>query len=76
MEHITITISAKTLNTIGAGLQEIPYKLAKPAVDEIDAQVRQYLAQKESHNERAPRGEVGDTDGDGNGPDRGYVEQD
>lgn len=76
MEYMTITISAKTLNTIGAGLNELPYKLAKPAIDEIDVQVRSYLAAKESTNDRATRSEIGDTDGDGNGPDRNYVEQD
>lgn len=73
---MTITISALTLNTIGAGLNELPYKVAKPAIDEIDAQVRSYLAEKESGNDRAKGSKIGDSDGDGNGPDRGYVKQD
>lgn len=76
MEYMTIRISAQTLNAIGAGLNELPFKLAKPAIDEIDAQVRSYLAAKESSNDRTKSGETGDTDGDGNGADRGYVNQD
>jgi len=76
LEFITITISAQTLNAIGAGLNELPFKVAKPAIDEIDVQVRSYLAQKESTNDRAKSGEVGDTDGDSYGPDRSYVNQD
>jgi hypothetical protein len=46
MEYITITISAQTLGTIGAGLNELPYKVAKPAIEEIDKQVKEYLASK------------------------------
>lgn len=76
MEYIKLTISATTLNTIGAALQELPYKISKPAIEEIDSQVRKHLEQKESGNDRAKGSEVGDTDGDGNGPDRNYVGQD
>jgi hypothetical protein len=76
MEYVTITISAITLNTIGAALQELPYKLANPAVMEIDKQVRQYLAEKESTNDRATRSKTGDTDGNGDGPGREYIDQD
>jgi hypothetical protein len=43
MEMITITISAQTLNTIGAGLQELPYKVSAPAIKEIDTQVKEHL---------------------------------
>lgn len=76
MESITITISALTLNTIGAALQELPYKVANPAIKEIDKQVRMHLEQKEKSNDRAESCKVGDTDGDSNGPDANYVEQD
>ena len=48
METITITISAQTLNTIGAGLQELPYKAASPAIKEIDEQVQEYLKNKKT----------------------------
>ncbi len=73
---MTIKISAQTLNAIGAGLNELPFKLAKPAIDEIDAQVRSYLAAKELSNDRAKSSETGDTDGAVNGADRSYVNQD
>lgn len=43
MEYITLTISAQTLNAIGAALQEIPYKLAAPAIKEIDEQVKAFV---------------------------------
>lgn len=46
MEYITVTISAQTLATLGAGLQELPYKVAKPAIDEIQVQVNKYLEDK------------------------------
>lgn len=76
MEYITLKISAITLNTIGAGLQELPYKLAYPAVQEIDKQVKLHLEQKEKPRERASSSQIGDANGDGSGPDRNYVEQD
>lgn len=76
MEFFTLSISAQTLNAIGAGLQELPYKLANPAIQEIDRQVREHLARKEKPNDRASNSEAGDTSGDGDGPDRNYVEQD
>lgn len=76
MERMTLTISAMTLNTIGAGLQELPYKLAKPAIDEIDREVRSHLARKEQINDRATSGKTRDADGDGNGPDGNYTDQD
>lgn len=76
MDFITITISAITLNTIGAGLRELPYKLANPAIEEIDKQVRDYLAKKESINDRAKSSATGDADGNGDRPDRNYVDQD
>lgn len=76
MEFITLTISAQTLNTVGVGLRELPYKHAKPALDEIDKQVREHLARKEQVNDRATSSETRDTDGDGNGPDGNYIDQD
>lgn len=76
MEFITITISAITLNTIGAGLREIPYKLADPAIKEIDKQVREYLAKKESANDRTTGSTTGDSDGNCDGPGREYIDQD
>lgn len=75
MEYISLTISAQTLNTLGAALQELPYKLANPAILEIDAEVKRYLAQKEKAHERAESGETGNSDGDGHGPDRHYTDQ-
>lgn len=75
MEYITITISARTLNTVGAGLQELPYKLAQPALVEIDAQVKKYLEQKESLNVGTKSSQAGNADGDGDGPDRQYIDQ-
>lgn len=48
MEYIKITISAQTLNTIGAGLQELPYKVAHPAIVEIDKQVKIYLEEQKA----------------------------
>jgi hypothetical protein len=50
METITLTISAQTLNTIGAALRELPYKLAKPAIDEIDKQVLAYVQRREGES--------------------------
>lgn len=76
MEFITLTISAHALNTVGAGLQGLPYKVAKPVIDEIDRQVREHLARKEQVNDRATSSKAGDTDGDGNGPDGNYIDQD
>lgn len=48
MEYITITISAQTLATLGAGLQELPYKVSKPAIDEIQVQVDKFLEDKKA----------------------------
>lgn len=76
MEYMKLIISAATLNTIGAGLQELPYKVANPAIQEIDKQVKAYLEQKEASHDRTSGSEIGDTDGDGDGADRNYVEQD
>lgn len=46
METITITIKFSTLHLIGAALQEIPYKLAAPAIQEIEAAVQKSQAEK------------------------------
>lgn len=48
MEYITLKISAQTLNTIGAALQELPYKVSAPAIKEIDEQVKTHLAKPKS----------------------------
>lgn len=76
MEYIDLKISAQTLNAIGAALQELPYKLSKPAIDEIDQQVREHLARKVQADDRAKSSKAGDADGDGNGPDGNYIDQD
>lgn len=52
MEYITITISAQTLNTIGVGLQELPYKMASPAIAEIKTQVDVYLENKNKNKNK------------------------
>lgn len=54
MQTITITISAQTLNTIAAALQEIPYKLAKPAIAEIEAEVNKYLSEQKKNVDGIP----------------------
>jgi hypothetical protein len=76
LEYIDLKISAQTLNAIGAALQELPYKLSKPAIDEIDRQVRDHLARKVQADDRTKSGEAGDANGDGNGPDGSYTDQD
>lgn len=42
MEYITLKISAQALNTIGAALGELPFKIASPVIDEIQKQVDEY----------------------------------
>lgn len=53
METVTLTISAKTLQAIAAGLNELPYKIAAPAFQEIDKQVQQAL---KDHAEKSEDG--------------------
>lgn len=60
MEYITLRISAQTLNTIGAALQELPHKIARPALDEIDRQVKAHL------DERTKNSTTGNSDGAAN----------
>lgn len=48
MEKFTLVISAQTLNTIGAALSELPYKIAAPAIQEVNEQVQKYLADKKA----------------------------
>lgn len=55
MEMITLTISAQTLNTIGAALQELPYKMAAPAIKEIDVQVQEHQKNNAPAPPEAPR---------------------
>lgn len=45
-DHVVLTISKATLAAIGRGLGELPYKVAAPAVAEIDRQLIE-LAQAE-----------------------------
>lgn len=54
METITITISAQTLAAIGVGLQELPFKIANPAINEIDLQVQAHI--KAKTNEGSSKG--------------------
>lgn len=53
MTEVTLTLSAQTYNTIVQGLQEMPWKVANPAFQEIDSQVRAALA-RERKVESAP----------------------
>lgn len=67
MEHITVKISAQTLNTIGAALREIPYKLAAPAIQEIEIQVQLFLAEK---NRGSKSSKTGNADGGSDGSEQ------
>lgn len=51
-ELINITITAKSLNTIGQALQEIPYKFAAPALKELHEQVLIDQAKKKESAEK------------------------
>lgn len=51
MEFITLTVSAQTLNAIGIGLRELPFKVAEPAIAEIDVQVQAFVKAKEKKSE-------------------------
>lgn len=44
METVTLVLSAQTYNTIVQALQEMPWKLANPALNEINPQIRAALA--------------------------------
>lgn len=50
MNSVTITISAATLNAIGAGLNELPHKIARPAIVEVEEQVNKFLADQKKSN--------------------------
>lgn len=64
METMTLTITAQTLNAIGAGLNELPYKVAAPAIQEIQKQVEAHLAEKANARNTGPKdSEVGDSNG-------------
>lgn len=63
METVTITISAQTLNTIGAALQEIAYKFAAPALKEIEAQVQIHLQEKQNAGPTGKNNPVGGSNG-------------
>jgi hypothetical protein len=54
VETITLVITAATLNTIGAALQELPYKVALPAITEINSQVQAHIADKKAKVEVSP----------------------
>lgn len=67
MDRITITISQSTLATIGQGLVELPFKIANPAIMEINKQVaefnkeqdRKLKEQKEQEQAAKDRPEIG-----------------
>lgn len=48
MEMVSLTISIATLNVVGIALQDLPYKVAAPAIQEIQAQVQAHQAAKEA----------------------------
>lgn len=54
METMTLTITAATLQAIGAGLNELPYKIAAPAMKEIDEQVRAHVAMRDRLSNKTP----------------------
>jgi len=56
METIDLKISAQTLNTIGAALRELPYRLSHPAIQEIEVQVQNHLKRKVKENEGSTGG--------------------
>lgn len=43
MKEVTLKLSPQTYNTIIQALQEMPWKLAQPAFQEIDPQIRAAL---------------------------------
>lgn len=64
MDKITLVISAQTLNTLGLALGELPFKIAKPAFDEIHSQVAAHEAQKNAaENQRQPNADRNDQPG-------------
>jgi hypothetical protein len=71
METIKIEISAQTLNTIGAALQEIPHKFAAPALKEINEQVQKHMLEKQNGFSRTS-GQAGSA----NGVNRGLPDAD
>jgi hypothetical protein len=78
METITITITAQTLNAIGAGLNELPYKVANPAIAEIQAQVKSYLENKNVNRTDSNPGSADEKHGgipSADGADVGKAEQ-
>lgn len=67
MKEITLTISAQTLNAIGAALNELPYKVAAPALQEIDKQVQAALALENGGGRGSSKvGSNGNSDGTSN----------
>jgi hypothetical protein len=55
VDTITITVSLQTINTIGQALQEMPFKLAHPAIAEIEPQVQKF---REERNKKALAPEI------------------
>lgn len=47
MESVTIQISKPMLQIILAGLGELPYKVARPVVDEFDRQIQEQINAEE-----------------------------
>lgn len=54
MDEITLKISAQTYNAIVQALQEMPWKIANPALQEIDPQVREALKLEGLKGEKTP----------------------
>ena len=40
MEKVTITVDLQTLNTILAGLEELPHKISRKIIDDLVTQVQ------------------------------------
>lgn len=60
MNTVTLVLSVQTYNTIVQGLQELPWKIANPALAEIDPQMRAALAAEKSEGQApvtSPSGE-------------------
>lgn len=68
MQSITITVSAATLNAIGAGLNELPHRIARPAIVEVENQVNKFLMEQKESESRSANSSVGGADEESTGP--------
>jgi hypothetical protein len=71
MDKITLVITAQTLNTLGLALGELPFKIAKPAFEEIQAQVAAHEARNAAKNQGQPATDRNDQPGGVGGGDSG-----